>query len=678
MPPSKPTLILHNRWALGDTVCLSALVRDIARAYPGKYQVYCSGHYRNVFWRNNPYCQPLPDGASGQLVNLEYLDGIRAAGSGLKVHFLSWFHRDFERKVGIKVPVTEPKGDIHLSPAEKEPILDHRYWVVVAGGKMDMTAKVWYAQRWQEVIDTLADQGIRCVQAGGDFHRHFHPRLHNCTSMVGKTNNERDFFRLIYHADGVLCGVTAAMHIAAVFDKPCVVVAGGREEPWWEAYTNCYYPTAFGDQCAPVKVEHTFLHTLGLLDCGVGNLTRGCWKDRVVPIEQADYSNARKMNSLCRRPVRDLPQSVPECLAMITVDHVVEAVMNYYEKGILPPIAPPRGTYRRVTDAPPTPDPSPTARQGEGDGSAAAPAPATDRSAEETPRQPAPAAWSPPLPKEFQQPPPRPPGKTSLLDHPFIGGKFTVCILLYGDYPALAQRCLGSILDHTPPGRLDIRVAANQVSRRTWDYLNGFTPATITRIYPDWSDPNDPQARKKYPAMREMFWDDTCPITTSYVIWFDDDSHVVSSDWLDLLAERIVQGHPHGCRLYGPRYVHDLMYFRKRGYHPEKWFQQAPWWRQRWLHMERGTRLAPNGSQIVFATGSFWALATEAIRAAHIPDQRLVHNGGDICIGAQVHQAGFKLADFSSKKWPVAWSDAPPRGTSQVGPGKKFPWGEIP
>jgi hypothetical protein len=29
-------------------------------------------------------------------------------------------------------------------------------------------------------------------------------------------------------------------------------------------------PGAFGEKCAPVKVEHTFLHTIGLLDCGVG------------------------------------------------------------------------------------------------------------------------------------------------------------------------------------------------------------------------------------------------------------------------------------------------------------------------------------------------------------------------------------------------------------------------
>ncbi len=331
------SLILRNEWALGDTVCLSALVRDVHRAHPGKYQLWMEGHYRNVFWRNNPHAAPVKPGVQGRLIKLEYLNGIRAAGRGEKVHFLSWFHKSFAAVTGITVPVTEPKGDIHLSAEERKAAVPGRYWVVVAGGKKDMTAKVWAAAYWQQTVDALTRHGLRFVQAGAQFRDHFHPLLGGVDQRVGKTNSEREFFSLIHNAEGVICGITSAMHVAAAFDKPCVVIAGGREEPWWEAYTNAYFPHSFGPVCSQVRVPHRFLHTMGVLDCGVGNLTKGCWRDRAVPIEQADHTNPEKIRRLCKKPATVAAQSLPKCMAMITPAHAVEAVLSYYEDGTLPP-----------------------------------------------------------------------------------------------------------------------------------------------------------------------------------------------------------------------------------------------------------------------------------------------------------------------------------------------------
>jgi hypothetical protein len=182
----------------------------------------------------------------------------------------------------------------------------------------------------------------------------------------------------------------------------------------------------------------------------------------------------------------------------------------------------------------------------------------------------------------------------------------------------------------------------------------------------------------KYPAMREVFWDDNLHITTKYVIWFDDDSHCLDKRWLVKLAECVVKNHHQGCRLYGPRFVHDLMPYKKQGYSPEKWFHSADWWRNAWMHMVQGKRMGNNGHQIVFATGSFWALDTDVMRAANIPDVRLIHSGGDITIGEQVNQAGFKTCDFSSDKRIVRWSDAPPRGWSPKSQAQKeFPWSKV-
>jgi hypothetical protein len=141
------TLVLHNTWALGDTVCLTALARDIHRAYPGQYRVQMSGHYSGVAWLNNPHAQKAPEAPKGQLVRPEYHAGIIKCNTGQpKKHFLSWFHHSFEQATGLKVPVTEPRGDIHLSADERAVRAAGRYWVVVAGGKQDMTAKVWPAR----------------------------------------------------------------------------------------------------------------------------------------------------------------------------------------------------------------------------------------------------------------------------------------------------------------------------------------------------------------------------------------------------------------------------------------------------------------------------------------------------------------------------------------------------
>lgn len=251
------------------------------------------------------------------------------------------------------------------------------------------------------------------------------------------------------------------------------------------------------------------------------------------------------------------------------------------------------------------------------------------------------------------------------LDHPYVGGKFTLFALGHGDELGLMERCLGSILDTCPRHRFDLRVALNQPSPRLLAFVKGMEGSYVTKLYVDNG------ARRKYPAMREMFWDADRPIQTPYVCWFDDDSWCRKDDWMVLLAKAIRASHPHQGRLYGARYVHDLMSVTRPGAEREKWFKKAPWWKGRNLYTADGNRTAENGSQIVFASGGFWALATEVIRAAGIPDERLNHNGGDITIGCQVTQAGYKVVDFSPrpKKEIIAWSDAPRRGYRE-----DFPW----
>jgi ADP-heptose:LPS heptosyltransferase len=116
----------------------------------------------------------------------------------------------------------------------------------------------------------------------------------------------RQFLCLIYHAAGVVCPVTAAMHAAAAFERPCVVIAGGREPPHWEMYPG-----------------HQFLHTVGQLPCCARG---GCWKARVVPLGDGDRD--RDFN-LCVQPVELGGEPVAACMKLLEPRDVVRAVERY-------------------------------------------------------------------------------------------------------------------------------------------------------------------------------------------------------------------------------------------------------------------------------------------------------------------------------------------------------------
>ena len=104
---------------------------------------------------------------------------------------------------------------------------------------------------------------------------HHHPPLRNVLDLRGQTDL-RQLVRLVYHAQGVLCPVTLLMHLAAAVEtppgmpknRPCVVIAGGREPAQWEAYPH-----------------HQYIHTNGALMCCDHG---GCWKSRVVPLGDGD------------------------------------------------------------------------------------------------------------------------------------------------------------------------------------------------------------------------------------------------------------------------------------------------------------------------------------------------------------------------------------------------------
>jgi len=324
------TIIFKHTLALGDIVCMTASIRDLAVTYPGKYQIYvrtsCS-----TLWNYNPHIAGYL-GVNNKLdareIKLGYGRYINEANRS-PLHFLTAFHRDMRRQLGLEVPVLKPKGDLYLSPEQKQQSpFNGRYWVVFAGGKLDYPVKIWNWRYCQQVVDDLAEYGIPCVQMGAVGGNHKHYSLKNVVDIRGKTNL-RDFLWVIYHADGVLCPITGAMHVAAVFDKPCVVTAGGREHWWWEAYVNVAVDNFGPIASRKVKVPHRYLHTQDLLDCCQ---RRGCWKNKI-------HGGKTNPSTWCKYPEKDVSgQLIPRCHQMVTAEMARDAILWYYQTGILPKI----------------------------------------------------------------------------------------------------------------------------------------------------------------------------------------------------------------------------------------------------------------------------------------------------------------------------------------------------
>jgi ADP-heptose:LPS heptosyltransferase len=312
-------LILRNFQSPGDIVMLTAAVRDLHVTYPGEFltDVRTSAP---ALWENNPYLTPLSESdPDATVVDSEY--PLIHRSNDVPYHFIHGFIEHLNDRLGTSIRPTRFHGDIHVSALEKswfsqvEEILGRPipFWIVAAGGKYDYTIKWWGQDRFQSVVDYFRG-GILFVQIGEDGHRH--PPLDGVVDLRGKTDL-RQLVRLVYHSQGVLCPVTLLMHLAAAVEtrpemprhRPCVVVAGGREPPHWEAYPH-----------------YQFIHRAGAPRCCEHG---GCWKSRVVPLGDGDEKDAPEHCCV------DVVGTLPRCMDLIGAEDVVRAIEVYFAGGAI-------------------------------------------------------------------------------------------------------------------------------------------------------------------------------------------------------------------------------------------------------------------------------------------------------------------------------------------------------
>lgn len=323
----KKVIFVHKQ-APGDLIMLSAAIRDLHKAYPGEFETYVDCCTMDI-WMHNPFISKIKPDEAEQIVDIK--SSLINTSNKCAKHFIHSFKEYIEDQLGVRFPITEFKGDIHLSRDEKcwrNQVAQHHhhqgpFWILMAGGKFDMTSKYYPTEHYQEIVDYFKGK-ITFVQCGKK--DHFHPKLNGVIDLVGKTT-PRQFVRLMYHATGVLCPVTYAMHLAAATPlknnshRACVVIAGGVESPSWESY-----PT------------HKFLSKVGTLPCCSKG---GCWRTRCSIIEGQEVPE----NKMCLLPVEyPTPEEfsykvkqlrIPKCMVDISPSTVISAIEEYYSNGLL-------------------------------------------------------------------------------------------------------------------------------------------------------------------------------------------------------------------------------------------------------------------------------------------------------------------------------------------------------
>ena len=313
----KRKLILRNFLSPGDLVLLTAAVRDLHLTHSGRFTTDVRSSCPEL-WEHNPYLTPLQEDDPGvEEIDCQY--PLIHQSNAVPYHCLHGFTDFLSKRLGLAVHPTRFGGDIHLSDEERRwksvvhelAGIDLPFWIVNAGGKFDFTIKWWDHRRYQRVVDHFRDR-ILFVQVGEL--GHYHPSLRHVIDLRGKTDL-RQLVRLVYHSEGVLCGVTALMHLAAAVParpgrppaRAAVIVAGGREPTHWEAYPH-----------------HQFIHTIGALSCCEAG---GCWRARTKPLGDGEESDLPE--NLCRNVAGHLPR----CMDMISAAEVIRRIEIYIRGG---------------------------------------------------------------------------------------------------------------------------------------------------------------------------------------------------------------------------------------------------------------------------------------------------------------------------------------------------------
>ena len=298
-------LILSTTLCPGDVLTLTAAIKSLHDTYPDEYETDVRSTVSEI-WQHNPLITPMRRGKGVKQIAMDY--PLINRSNQRPVPFLAGYTEHLGERLGRPLTLTTNRPDLYLADDEKnwtsqvaELGWSRPFWLINAGQKTDFTAKQWPVESYQSVVDRTQGR-IRWVQVGAT--EHDHPPLSGVIDLRGQTDH-RQLIRLAWNAHGGIGGVSYLMHLLAAWQKPYICLLGGREPVSWVTYP-----------------QQQTLHTIGALDCCRFG---GCWRSRVVPLDDDDSKN----RSLCEYPITGLIKPVGQCMAMIRPESVIHALERY-------------------------------------------------------------------------------------------------------------------------------------------------------------------------------------------------------------------------------------------------------------------------------------------------------------------------------------------------------------
>lgn len=242
-----------RRRGVGDTVAVTPLIRDLYAQYPD-IRISVDGSASEDLFRYD-YRVSRTRPAAAKLLELDLKETVDRSNTDGAARYLYALTESFERATGLRIERGPAKPSLVLGPHEETPPYDEPYRVVASGAKVDMPVKQWGHSNHRKVVEAVGGKWVQLGQFFDGRFSHQQCAIPGAVNLLGKTSI-REMVRIIAHAKAVLCHVSLSMLIAAAFDVPCVVPAGGRENPWLHADSGVDY-----------------IDTIGKLSCCVA---RGC------------------------------------------------------------------------------------------------------------------------------------------------------------------------------------------------------------------------------------------------------------------------------------------------------------------------------------------------------------------------------------------------------------------
>ena len=585
--------------AVGDNVVATRAILELTKEV-GPVNLYSS---HPEVWMHHPGVANLEhiSQAPANCIPLEYSNSINSANNN-SYHFVRGYLNDANDTMRTSVKLSDLRPHLTLSPGEKS-IVEPPYWILMAGSKLDFQTKQWDPTNYRRVVDLLP--GIKFVSVGasksnsgkGINVNHIIPKA---LDLVG-TTTLRQLITLIAFSDGVLCGVTSAMHIAAAFNKPCVVVAGGREPWWWEAYNKETWKLSCDSAPPDDFCEHVYFHSIGSLQC---SSMSGCGKSRLGCNSEVCCSNVVAAPS----------GSSPMCMQAVSAEMVVDAIHNY-----------PKTENKLISVSA---DIKPIATvcvllYGSGK-----------------------SVWSNKEQRDLDYHQLHKRVIESVMRHTpcnkyrlFVGcNEVGADTMSWLDRLKRTNTNITLFVEPVNIGKEPIMRRMLACDRRDTAMLAGTTPEIISKGIRSKLNSID------IPAIWNM---QPIQIDTEWVVWLDDDVIINRDGWLDDLigqADAHYVGYP---------------YVVKVDSRELKWMKSRPWWKN--INLPLHT----DGSQYVeFAQGAFWAAKTEMLKQLNWPDAKLWQHNDDVLLGAAARQNGYKLTwiDEMVESAPATINDCEGRG----------------